>query len=55
MITTICLWWIGLKISAPSWYFVLLIIGLAFRFIDAVRTTKKHIREQGRKCKLGIY
>lgn len=41
MITAICLWWIGFKMSAPVWYYVLLVIGLVFRFMDAVRTTKE--------------
>ena len=46
MITVICLWWIGMRISAPLWYYALLAIGLVLHLIDAVRTSneRKKIR-----------
>ena len=46
MITTICLWWVGIKMGAPIWYYILLSIGLIVRFIDAVKTVKERKKKQ---------
>lgn len=34
MLGFICLYWIGLTLSAPTWYFVLIGIGLFCRLIS---------------------
>lgn len=33
MITYICLAWLGFKLSAPTWYFVLLGVGFLIKLI----------------------
>lgn len=47
MITTFCLWWIGIKSDAPKWYFAVLIAGLCIRFANSVTDAKRNrkIRE----------
>ena len=32
MISVICLWWIGIKLAAPGWYYALLIIAVLIHF-----------------------
>ena len=34
MISLICLIWIGLRLSAPTWYYALLGFGLVIKLID---------------------
>lgn len=34
MLSLICLWWIGVQLSAPTWFFVLLGIGFFIDMID---------------------
>ena len=34
MVSFICLIWVGLKLQAPTWYFVLLIFGFVIRLLD---------------------
>ena len=41
VITTICFWWVGVRMNAPIWYFVILIVGLAIRFVNSVRDVRK--------------
>lgn len=36
MIGYICLAWIGYRISAPTWYFVIVTVGWTLKIIDAV-------------------
>lgn len=34
MITAILLFWIGIQLNAPTWYYVLVSIGIFFRLIS---------------------
>ena len=34
MITCICLIWVGLRLNAPAWYFVLLCFGILIKILD---------------------
>lgn len=34
MISFICLWWVGLRLQAPAWYFGLLGFGIFIRLLD---------------------
>lgn len=34
MIIYICLYWIGLQLSAPAWYYGILIFGLFIKILD---------------------
>lgn len=42
MITFICLWWIGFKLTAPDWYYVISVIGLAVRLFNSIRDAKRN-------------
>lgn len=47
MITTICIWWIGIKLSAPMWFYVALLLSLVLKVLGSVRDTRfnRKIRE----------
>lgn len=51
MTTTICLIWIGIKLNAPFWYYIVLGIGVGMGLIDSVkqvslnRKMKDHLDE----------
>lgn len=34
MISVICLWWIGIKLAAPGWYYALLVIASLVHIFD---------------------
>lgn len=50
MVGMICLTWIGLKLNAPFWYYIVLGIGTGMGLIDSVkqaslnREIKDHLR-----------
>lgn len=36
MIGYICLLWLGMQFDAPFWYYLLVVIGLAWRLLQAI-------------------
>lgn len=45
MITTFLLCWIGMKLNAPAWYYILAGIGFFVRTFDAYRYATRKRRE----------
>lgn len=52
MITSILFCWIGKKLDAPDWYYILVAISLCFRAFDAYRYATRERRKtaQNKKC-----
>lgn len=48
MFAIVCLFWVGLKLSAPTWYFVILFVWAFMKLIEALVKAYK----EGSKLKL---
>ena len=34
MLAIICLWWVGIQLSAPSWFYILLAISIVIKIFS---------------------